>query len=200
MKRLLFLLVFTLFFFSLFNTSVLAKNVGRCNAGSAVESAPFAPGTVTGLTVDCADEAVCFQISSSGEAGCYKAAAAPAAGAAGTTGAGSGSTTNTSGGGKPCTDGTGAGIATAIGCIPTEPRELINGLLRFGTFAAGGIAFLLMILASLEMITAEGSAEVIKKAQEKFYSAIIGLLFIIFAVLLMQIIGVDILSLPGFKP
>jgi len=90
------------------------------------------------------------------------------------------------------------GIMTAIGCVPTEPKALVEGLLKYGTFAAGGIAFLMMILAALQMITAEGNPESIKGAQEKFYSAIIGLLLIIFAVLLMQVIGLDILGLPGF--
>lgn len=91
------------------------------------------------------------------------------------------------------------GIMTAIGCIPTEPKALVEGLLKYGTLAAGGIAFLVMIFAALQMITAEGNPESIKAAQEKFYSAIIGLLLIIFSVLLMQVIGVDILGLPGFN-
>lgn len=91
------------------------------------------------------------------------------------------------------------GIETAIGCVPTEPKALVEGLLKYGTFAAGGIAFLIMILAALQMITAEGNPESIKGAQEKFYSAIIGLLLIVFAVLLMQVIGVDILGLKGFS-
>lgn len=112
----------------------------------------------------------------------------------------------TKGGGQRCIPGTttmtitpdGPGIMTAIGCIPTEPKALVEGLLKFGTLAAGGIAFLLMILGALGMITAEGNPESIKHAQEMFYSAIIGLLLIIFSVLLMQVIGVDVLGLPGF--
>lgn len=90
------------------------------------------------------------------------------------------------------------GFMTAIGCVPSKPDALVNSLIKYSSFAAGGIAFLLMLLASLQMITAEGNPESIKKAQEKFYSAIIGLLLIIFSVLLMQVIGVDILGLPGF--
>jgi len=113
--------------------------------------------------------------------------------------------TGDSNNGQPIPDGTvlsgGArsGISTAIGCIPTEPRELISGLLKYGIAAAGAIAFLLMLLGALQMITAEGNPEIIKVAQERFYSAIIGLLFIIFSVLLMQVIGVDLLNLPGFS-
>lgn len=106
----------------------------------------------------------------------------------------------TSGSGLTCSEGitSGSGIRTAIGCVPTEPKALVEGLLKYGTLAAGGVAFLIMLLAALQMITAEGNPEAIKGAQEKFYSAIIGLLLIIFSVLLMQVIGVDILGLPEF--
>lgn len=90
------------------------------------------------------------------------------------------------------------GIETAIGCVPTQPQKLIESLLRFGTFAGGGIAFLLMIFAALQMITAEGNPNTIKTSQERFYSAIIGLLLIIFSVLLLQVIGFDLLGLKGF--
>lgn len=106
-----------------------------------------------------------------------------------------GDTNCTSAKGVPCTESKN-GIMTAIGCVPTEPLALVEGLLRYGTLAAGGIAFLLMILGALQMITAEGNPEAIKNGQERFYSAIIGLLLIIFSVLLMQVIGVDILGLP----
>ncbi len=92
----------------------------------------------------------------------------------------------------------GKGIMTAIGCVPTEPKTLVESLIKYASLAAGGIALIIMILAALQMITAEGNPESIKKAQEKFYSAIIGLLLIIFSVLLMQVIGVDILGLNSF--
>lgn len=109
---------------------------------------------------------------------------------------GSGIQCNTSNGTRVDTGGD--GIMTAIGCIPTQPQKLVEGLLRYGTFAAGGVAFVLMLLASIQMITAEGNPNTIKSSQEKFYSAIIGLLLIIFSVLLMQVIGVDLLGLKGF--
>lgn len=113
--------------------------------------------------------------------------------------------TCTGGYGKFCDTGSGNeitsgdGIMTAVGCIPTKPQALVEGLLRYGMLAGGGIAFLLMILAALQMITAEGNPDAIKQGQEKFYSAIIGLLIIIFSVLLLQVIGVDILDLPDFN-
>ncbi len=89
-------------------------------------------------------------------------------------------------------------IKTAIGCIPTEPSALVGGLLRFAAGGAGGIALLLMIFGAFRMVTSAGNPESLKAGQEQFTAAVIGLLFIIFAVLLLQIIGVDILGLPGF--
>lgn len=110
--------------------------------------------------------------------------------------------------GQPCNTRTGEpiygnvagdGIMTAIGCVPTEPQALIQGLMKVGTGAAGAVALLLMIGGAFQMITSAGNAETLKKGQQQFTSAIIGLLFIIFSILLLQVIGVDILNLPGFN-
>ncbi len=90
------------------------------------------------------------------------------------------------------------GIMTAIGCVPTDPQSLIQGSLRVLTLASGGIALLLMAFGAIGMMTSLGNPENLKKAQGQFVAAIAGLLFIIFAVLLMKIIGFDILNLPGF--
>lgn len=92
------------------------------------------------------------------------------------------------------------GIWTAIGCVPTEPTALIQGILKVAVGAGGGIAFLLMLSGVFQLITSQGNPEALKKGSEQIQSAIIGLLFIIFSVILLKIIGVDILSIPDFKP
>lgn len=92
----------------------------------------------------------------------------------------------------------GDGILTAIGCVPTEPQELIQGLFRVGIGLGGAAALLLMIGGAFQFITSAGNPDAIKSASETFTQAIIGLLVIIFAVLLLQVIGVDILNIPGF--
>lgn len=91
------------------------------------------------------------------------------------------------------------GILTAIGCIPTEPKALVEGIVRFVSLASGGIAFLIMVFGAFRMITAVGNPDSIKAGREQFISAVYGLLFIIFSVLLLQFIGVDILGIPGFS-
>ncbi len=90
------------------------------------------------------------------------------------------------------------GVLTAIGCIPNQPQLLVQSLLKVVLLMSGGIALLLMGFGAIGMITSAGNPEALKAAQGRFTSAIIGLLFIIFSVLLLQIIGADILSIPGF--
>lgn len=104
--------------------------------------------------------------------------------------------------GKSCEpEGGGAGtggIATAIGCIPTEPKTFVEAVLKLAAGAGGGIALLLMVAGAFRMITSAGNPEAIKKGGEQFTSAIIGLLFILFSVLLLKFIGVDILGLGAY--
>ncbi len=90
------------------------------------------------------------------------------------------------------------GIMTAIGCVPTKPQAFVEGVLRFISLGVGAIALLLMVLGAIKMITSDGSAEAIQAGKDQFVAALLGLLFVIFSVLLLQVIGVDILGLPGF--
>lgn len=92
-----------------------------------------------------------------------------------------------------------AGVKTAIGCIPTYPPALMKGLIKFAAGAGGGIALLLMAWGAIQMMMSAGNPENLKKGHEQFTSAAIGLLIVILSVLLLQIIGVDILQIPGFK-
>lgn len=104
------------------------------------------------------------------------------------------------GGGDPCTvDPKNPGIKTAIGCIHTNPAEFVKDFLKFAVAIAGGLAFLMMLLGAFGMLTSGGNPESLNAGRERLTSAIIGLLFVIFAVLLMQIIGISILNIPGFK-
>jgi hypothetical protein len=90
------------------------------------------------------------------------------------------------------------GVLTAIGCVPTEPKALIQGLVKIAVGAGGGIALLLMVWGAFQMITSAGNPETLKKGKDTFTSAIVGLLFAIFSILILQIIGVQILAIPGF--
>jgi len=90
-------------------------------------------------------------------------------------------------------------LRTAIGCIHTNPEGLVKWLFGFAGSLAGGIAFLLMAWGAFLYITSQGNPDQLQKAKETIVSAIGGLLFIIFAVFLLRLIGFDILKIPGFK-
>lgn len=90
------------------------------------------------------------------------------------------------------------GIKTAIGCIHTNPSELTKDLMTFIIGIGGGLAFLMMLFGAFQMLTSAGNPETLAAGRSRLTSAVIGLLFVIFAVLLMQIIGFDILKIPGF--
>ncbi|NMB56596.1 DUF308 domain-containing protein [Candidatus Beckwithbacteria bacterium] len=97
-----------------------------------------------------------------------------------------------------CSNSYGAGIKTALGCLPYEPRGFINWLLTFAVGIGGGIAFLLIVMGGISLITSTGNPENINKAKDTIFSAVSGLLFIIFAIFLLKLIGVQILQIPGF--
>lgn len=92
------------------------------------------------------------------------------------------------------------GILTAIGCIHTSPAGFVKDFLTFVIGISGGLAFLMMLLGAFQMLTSAGNPDALNAGKDRLTNAIIGLLIVIFAVLLLQIIGADILHIPGFKP
>lgn len=91
------------------------------------------------------------------------------------------------------------GIKTALGCIPTgDTIQFVSWFLRAALGFGGGIAFLLMIFGAIKLLTSGGNPEGIKAGGETITSALMGLLFMIFSLFLLHLIGVDILKIPGF--
>ncbi|MEK7616569.1 MAG: pilin [Patescibacteria group bacterium] len=101
-------------------------------------------------------------------------------------------------GGISCGDANNPGFQTAIGCIHTNPVELVKDFLKFGLGIGGGLAFLMMLLGVFQMLTSAGNPETLAAGKDRLTNAVIGLLFVIFSVLLLQIIGFGILDIPGF--
>jgi len=96
-----------------------------------------------------------------------------------------------------CTDG--ESVKTALGCIPTDPQTFIQAFFKWALPLAGLAAFILIIFGAISHITSAGNPEQQQKAKEMISAAITGLLLIIFSVVILQIIGVDILKLPGLE-
>lgn len=91
-------------------------------------------------------------------------------------------------------DGT---ICTAFGGIDTS-GDFVKNILKFSAGIAGGIAFFLIIIGGFQMMISAGNPEKLNEGKELVTSAIVGLLFIIFSVFLLKLIGLDILQIPGF--
>lgn len=89
------------------------------------------------------------------------------------------------------------GVWTALGCIPTSPEGFTGAFLKIAIGIGGGLALLLMIYGAFLMATSAGNPETAQKGKQVFGGAIMGLLFIIFSVVLLRIIGIEILKIPG---
>lgn len=90
-------------------------------------------------------------------------------------------------------------LNTALGCIPIKDTTgFIAWILKFAIGIGGGIAFILMLIGVFQIITSSGDPERLKAGKELITSALIGLLMIIFSLFLLQLIGVQILQIPGF--
>lgn len=101
---------------------------------------------------------------------------------------------------KPNTNVRCIAVDTAIGEISTEPQKFVQDIFGIVLGIAGGIALILIIISGYKFMASQGNPEALKAAQEQLISAIIGLLFIIFSFVILQVIGVDILKIPGFQP
>jgi len=88
-------------------------------------------------------------------------------------------------------------IQTAIGPIETTPGGFVKSVFSLVLGLAGGLALLLIIYSGFQLIESRGNPEKLETAREQLTSAIIGLLFIIFSLVIIQFLGVDILKLPG---
>jgi len=89
-------------------------------------------------------------------------------------------------------------INTAIGPIDTDPAGFIKSVFGLLLGVAGGIAVVLIIISGYRLMASQGNPEQVQGAREMLTSAIVGLLFIIFSFVILQIIGVSILQIPGF--
>ncbi len=102
----------------------------------------------------------------------------------------------------PCTNSDKNGnctiISTALGIINPSANSVINEIFSIVLGLSGIAAVILIIISGFQLSLSQGNPEKVKEAQGMLTSAIIGLLFIIFSVVILQIIGLDILGLPGF--
>lgn len=89
-------------------------------------------------------------------------------------------------------------FSTAIGELGTKPEQFITSLFAVLLSISGGIALLLIIRAGYQMMTSQGEPQKLNNARDHLIAAIVGLIFLIFSFVVLQIIGFDILRIEGF--
>ena len=91
-------------------------------------------------------------------------------------------------------------VMTGLGMIIyTKPGEFVGSIFSLVLGLAGGIAVVLIIFSGYRMIVSQGNPEKLEEARQQLVSAVVGLLFLILALVLIQVIGFDILRIPGFE-
>jgi len=90
------------------------------------------------------------------------------------------------------------GIWTAVGCIPTNSTKMIQVLIKIGLLIGGGVALLVILMGAFSLSISEGDPKKTSEAKDQITAAIIGLIFIIFSISILQLIGVQILHIPEF--
>jgi len=96
-----------------------------------------------------------------------------------------------------------SGIRTAFGCIKfsndNASNDLVIIILRLATGIGGGIALALILYGVFIVTTSAGMPDKLKAGSEIITSAVIGLIFILLSVFLVNLIGINILGIPGLS-
>lgn len=79
--------------------------------------------------------------------------------------------------------------------LTSKVQTIVNYAMGIG----GVIAFILIIVGAFQIILSAGNPDRVKAGKEMITSAMAGLFLVVFAVLILRIVGVDILQIPGFE-
>lgn len=91
-------------------------------------------------------------------------------------------------------------VATGLGIsLGTDPSSFVKTFFGIILSLSGGIALLLIMVSGYQLMFSQGNPEKTQGAKETLTSTIVGLLFIIFSLVILQVVGVDILCIPGFE-
>jgi hypothetical protein len=116
-------------------------------------------------------------------------------------------TSSSSEGSVFCNGNEADGINTALGCIKVgspgnsqnASNNLITTILRLATGVGGGLALALILYGVFIVTTSAGNPDKLKSGSEIITSAIIGLIFILLSIFLVNLIGINILGIPGLS-
>jgi hypothetical protein len=95
-------------------------------------------------------------------------------------------------------DGYCTSIQTGLGTIYTEPKAFVGSIFRIVLVIGGIAAIVFLIQAGYTLMTSAGNKEKVGAAREQITAAVMGLIFIILSIAILEFIGIDILQIPGF--
>jgi hypothetical protein len=88
---------------------------------------------------------------------------------------------------------------TELGCLPTDPIQFIGRFYGIGLSLIGGVALLFIIIGGYTILMSRGNPTQLNTGKSYIFYAILGLLLAIFGYLFIEVLVVDILSIPGFS-
>ncbi|MDR0463249.1 MAG: hypothetical protein LBG64_03465 [Pseudomonadales bacterium] len=87
---------------------------------------------------------------------------------------------------------------TAVGCINTGYRGMASNLTAFFIGVAGLFFVLQIAFHSFKLISSAGNPQAVSQAREGIISSVFAILFIVFSVFILNLVGISIFRLPGF--
>ncbi|HVZ58420.1 MAG TPA: pilin [Patescibacteria group bacterium] len=88
---------------------------------------------------------------------------------------------------------------SSLGLIPIDVTSFVQKLFAILLSLTGGIILILLIYSGYQLLLSQGNPDKVKEARERITSAIIGLLFLILSFVILQVLGVDLLHIPGIS-
>ncbi len=88
---------------------------------------------------------------------------------------------------------------TDIGAVPTDTFGFVSVILNFAVGIGGLLALILIIWGGFRISTSNGNIEEVAKGREIITYSIVGLILILFAVIIVRVVGPGgILGVPDF--
>ena len=89
---------------------------------------------------------------------------------------------------------------TAIGVVDvSSPVVVVTKIFSIALSLGGFAALIIIIFSGYKLLVSRANKEIVQGARETLTSAIVGLLFIVFSLVILSVIAGDIIKIPGFN-